>query len=474
MVSIDLVVKDAKLVIPRRGVVEGSLAVDEGRIVSVASDAQFFTADRVIDAKGKYVFPGVIDPHVHYGQKYPDYQLDFQGNVSSETFSAAIGGVTTIDIMHRVSPPTSSYLPFYDENKAKAEQNASTDFYFSWTVMDPLHVNELPTYVEKHGITSFKFLLGYKLADNQIRGRGDDGLLYLMMQAVARYNSNLLTMVHCENGEIISELTEIVKATGSDTLASWTECRPEICEEEAISRVTMMAKRFGLPVYIPHISSTEGVDVIRKSKAVGIKAHGETCVHYLVLDKESPIGSMGKINPPLRDERNINGLWQAIFDGTVDTIGSDNVSVPRQYKIGDIWSVGIGFPGSAAMFPLMLSEGFHKRGLPLQRIAELTSYNTAKIFDLYPRKGDLSVGSDADLVVVDLKKSVKLTAELLKSSTGFTVYEGMEVTGWPVMTILRGQVIVEDGERVARAGGGRYLRRPVAHVGAERARAAMR
>ena len=459
MVTVDLLVKNAKMVMPRQGVFEGSLVVDEGKVVSIASKAQLLSADRVIDAEGKYVFPGVIDPHVHYGQKYPDYQLDFQGNVLSETFSAAIGGITTIGLMHRVFPPLGSYFPFFNENKEPAEQKASTDFYFSWSVMDPLHISELPAYVEKHGVTSFKFLLGYKYADNSVRGRGDDGLLYSMMQTIARYNSSLLTMVHCENAEIISSLTDALRGTGRTDLAAWTECRPSICEEEAILRVNLMAKRHGLPVYIPHVSSAEGIDAIRKGKTEGAKVYGETCPHYLTLTKNAAAGSMAKINPPLRDVKSIQALWDAIFDGTVDAIGSDNVSVPKQYKVGDIWSVGIGFPGSGSMFPIMLSEGFHKRGLPLQRIAELTSYNAARIFGLYPRKGNLDIGSDADFVLVDLKKTVILNSEMLKSSAGFTVYDGMEVKGWPEVTVLRGEVIAEHGESVAKPGRGRYIRR---------------
>jgi dihydropyrimidinase len=466
-VLVDMVLTNCNLVIPSIGVVRAGVAIDDGLIASIASYANLPKAERVLDVQGNYVLPGVIDPHVHYGNSYGRYSLDFKENVGSESISAAMGGVTTVNVMQRIFPSSRSYFDFFEENVPEAQRKASTNFLLTIGILTDVHVEEMVGYAEKLGVLSFKFFRGYKGREGAGLGATglDDGTFYGMLRKISQLGDNALACVHCENAEIIRYTTDQTRAQGGADLTRWSEARPDLAEVESIrSAIYLACDATMTRLYIPHVSSAAGIDAVANAKTAGKTFFAETCPHYLTLTKnDREIGIRGKVNPPLRDRQSVEKLWDRVIDGTIDTIGSDHIPVRLKDKLadGDIWSAGLGFPGSGTMLPILLHEGFHRRGVGLRRIAELVSYNSARALGLYPRKGAIAPGSDADLTIVNLKKEAKVSSELLQSAAGFTLYEGWTLKGWPVTTMLGGSVIMEDGEFVGRPGQGKYVRRSV-------------
>ena len=419
MSSVDLVITNCRPVIPKIGIVNASIAVDKGVIVSVASESQLPKAEKVIDAGGNLVFPGVIDPHVHYG-----LINDLEQDVRTETESAALGGITTVLRFHRTEE---SYFNIFETEKKVFEDNSLTDFSFSYGLMIEKHLEELERYVEELGITSFKFYLNYQRGYFEAQKRGfigiDDGFLYRGLRRIGALGHPALPCIHCENIEIIEGIRP---ETGGDLLADWSDSRPNIAEEESLASAVAMGRAVGCPIYVVHMTTSEAVNITREEKKSSNRVYAEACPPYLTFTKHDDLGLMGKLIPPLRNRADVEELWRGIRHGVIDTIGSDHSPKSLEMKKGggDIWSATAGNPGSATLLPVMLSEGFHKRGIPLEKIVEVTSYNAARIFGLFPRKGTIAVGSDADFTIVDINKKVKVRPELLKSSSDFSLFDG--------------------------------------------------
>ncbi|MFW6145503.1 MAG: dihydroorotase, partial [bacterium] len=215
----------------------------------------------------------------------------------------------------------------------------------------------------------------------------------------------------------------------------------------------------GCPAYIVHVSSKAGLkELLRHRERGGSPIYAETCIHYLTHTKNSSAGVLAKVNPPLREQEDIDFLWESLANGDIDTVGTDHCLLTRSQK-KDIWSAVPGFPGIAMLLPILLSEGVNKGRITLEKVAEVASCNAAKIFGLYPKKGTIRVGSDADLVVVDLDLEQTVTTALLQSASDFSIYEGWNMKGWPIMTMLRGEVIMKDGKVLNKEGYGEYLKR---------------
>ena len=272
-----------------------------------------------------------------------------------------------------------------------------------------------------------------------------------------------MAMVHCEDFEIARKLTERVKASGAKDLAAWNDSRPDYCEQLKIWEMAVMAKITGCPLYVVHNTVATAKEVVDWADGNGVEMYIETTPAYLFFVKtDQKIGVLGKVNPPIRTRGHVEGLWQGIKDGWVDCIGTDHCPVTRSRKVGqgDIWSAMLGYPGSETMLPFMISEGFNKRGVPLERIAHLTATNTAAIHSI-PNKGSIRVGNDADLVIVDPKKRVRLDSKTLHYSQirDFSLFEGETFTGFPITTIVRGQVVAENGEIVGKRGYGKVVKR---------------
>jgi dihydroorotase-like cyclic amidohydrolase len=447
--TVDLVIKDC-WVVNHDGRTKAGVAIDGGRIVAIAEDSDLPMAHRTVDAGGNYLLPGLIDPHQHLGFVAPIDQ-DWR----SETRSAAVGGVTTVFnyLWHE-----DSYVGHFDEDLRVAEANSLVDFGFEVLMISPDHSNEIEELAGR-GVGGFKWFTCYKGEEGRPWGINacDDGTIYDGFRRVAQLGPSACAKVHVENIELISTIREAVIASGRSDLAAWADSRPGFTEASDMMKTIYHARHAGVRLVILHISSAEGVDVL----VAGKQGHandilGETCPHYLSLTKHADVGVRAKVIPPVQDRQDQDRLWWAIENGFVTSIGSDHAPTTLRDKQGNVWDVKQGFPGVAMILPIMLHEGVNKRGLSLEKVVAVTSYNNARWYGRYPRKGTISVGSDADLVLIDLDKKVTVTPELLQSNSDYCLHDGWELQGWPIMTIVRGQLIVDGGRILAEPGWGTY------------------
>jgi len=447
----DTIIKGGQLVIPKLGIITGDLAIKDGKIAAIIEKGESADGKEVIDATGKYVMPGVIDPHVHLGLGDP--AVEFR----TETESAAFGGMTTLIYYVLGSQP---YDKPFAELKETGEKDAYIDFAFHFTIAVDEQLASIEKYMKQFGVSSFKLLMHFRGEEGSYLGvKGtDDGFLYAYFEAIGKFPHGV-ACIHPENIEIIDRLRKKLMEQGRVDLRAWTDSRPSFVEAESINRAAYLAHVTGCTLYLVHITSREAMSAAQNCRNLYGNIFFETCPHYLTHTVNSMESVVGKVNPPLRFQDDVDVLWEAIADGSVDTIGSDHVARTLDKKQGTIWQAAAGFPGVGTLFPIMLSEGVNKRGISLQRVAELTSYNPALIFKLYPHKGTLLPGSDADVIVVDLGLEKEVTAATQHSCCDYTLYEGWKLKGWPTLTMLRGNVVVSNGKTVDRPGLGKYLSR---------------
>lgn len=444
----DLVIRNAR-VVTHAGEFHGGVAAADGRIVAVGSDDALPAAAREIDADGHALLPGVIDPHCHLGVNYP-----YDEDMRDQTAAAASGGITTILLYIRNKGE--SYIPFYEERRAVGEANVHIDFGFHFGIQREEHIHEIPRIAEETGVRSFKLYFGYE-HDNPIGiVPATDGWVYATMRAAAQLPGGVVS-VHCENTGIATWLKDEMMATGRQDLGAYTESRPAFCEVETVQRMIFLAEQTGCPLYVVHTTAAGAPPIAELARARGVDVTIETCPHYLTRScYDEDLDMRAKISPPLRDRTEVEGLWQAIFAGQVRSLGSDHV--PFFPKSGeDLWKEKPGIVSFPWELPLLITEGVHKRGLSLSRLVEMNSYTPAKRFGLYPHKGALQPGADADLVLVDLDTE----REVVHEGKGTSIYEGMKLKGWPVLTVARGNVVYEDGEvDPSAAGAGQCVTRP--------------
>ncbi|MAE11212.1 MAG: hypothetical protein CL876_04785 [Dehalococcoidales bacterium] len=451
----DLVIKNGLVVTPQ-GIVRGSLAVRNEKILLVGDDDSMPKANLEVDAEENYVLPGLVDPHVHFGRATEE---DFTTYLRTESTSAAASGVTTFMGFVRFGEILERRLSVYRKGKGVGNQNSFIDFKFHAYLFTEEHIEEIPQLIEE-GITSAKFMLNY--TEESARRVGyravDMGFVYKAMETLAGYGPPALAQVHCEQPDIITLLSDRLQAQGRNDFLAWAESRPAVCETIHAFSLGLISMETGCPVYIVHVSNKETVDVIRYLRQRGVKIYAETCPHYLTLTKSTPMGLLARMSPPLRSESDIEYLWQAVADGTFDTIGSDHVPLMRQQKEEDgVWKGIPGVGGIGAVLPLIMTEGVNKGRITIERMVKLTSENPAKIWGIYPKKGALSPGSDADVVIVDPDREWVLSADNLKSRSDYSIYEGRTVKGKAIKTFVRGKLVAEDGTLVIETPIGEYV-----------------
>jgi len=453
----DLVVSDGMVVSPELGRLRADVAADGETITNIAEPGTL-DGDCVIDASDKYVFPGVVDPHTHHGI-YNDIAVDAE----SESRSGLVGGVTTIGNFFRRGE---SYREVMDDYLGETEPNYYHDYFFSLGLLSSTHVDELPYIVEELGITSFKWYMNYKHAAVDKFGVDRDmteDFADDIIQALTEIDAPTTVGYHSENIEITSVRQERAKEAGRTGYEALLDGFPGYAEAQSMLTGAGLAGQHGYDdsFYIVHISSGRTADELARLQESGYGTMGETCPHYLTLTAEDSDDRM-KVNPPVRTEDDKETLWQRIADGTIDCIGTDHVTNSLDEKVGDdIWESNNGFPSSATMLPLILSEGVHEGRISLERAVEITSTNAAKAWNLYPKKGTIRIGSDADLAILDLEETKTITPDLLKSGGDYTIYDGREVIGWPTHTVVRGQVAYENGDVIGEKGYGTHVDRPV-------------
>ncbi|WP_153722866.1 dihydroorotase [Sporosarcina cascadiensis] len=459
--KIDLLITNGAVVFPKQGVKNVNIGVRDGKIVGIFENAEVIEANEILDASGLHVFPGLVDAHEHLGI-YNSVEEDFL-----DTKQHAVGGVTTVVNYDR---QVESYLDFFPRVQAIGEKNSYIDFTYSLGILTEQHLDELEETVERFGLTSFKFFRNY---EKQLNGKfkisnGLDLSSYDLMRILEKFKSvspKLLLAVHCENMDINRSLISKYKAEGAeDGLRTWSLTSPGFAEAESLMSTLYLNKVVGGNVYIVHLTSAASVDVLESTPWLhekGVKV--ETCAHYLSLTEDSEVGLDAKVGPPVHSQHDADRLWEGIKNGTINAIGTDHVPSSRAKKYGGgegVFDALYGFPSVGSLLPVMITEGHIKRGLPLERIAEITSYEPAESFNL-TSKGKIEVGADADFAIVDLEKKEIITPERMHSVADYSVFEGKEVNGWPVYTISRGEMIVKDGQPVMDYGRGSYIRRSI-------------
>jgi len=447
MPTSDLILKGGKVVTPD-GVFETNVVVDEGKITSITKSDNL-QADRVVDISGRYLLPGIIDPHTHFGI---DKERPFGSDCKTESASAVAGGVTTV-INFMMDP--GSYKDLALEHARIVERSSLSDFVLQAAVLNETHLEEIQAYVDL-GVTSFKIFMNREGRSYQFGATVDDGLLYRFFERIRDCGG--LAKLHCENFEIARVMTERAKKLGLDGPEAWDAARPSICEYENMSRAKIIGQAVSCPIYVVHVSIGSGLGLVQPSSKRQSEMTLETCPHYLMFAKNE-IGNLGKIAPPIRGPGDREQLWSGMMDGRIRCVGSDHVTRSRKDKRadGDIWNTVNGFAGTEAILPVMLSEGVNRRGLPIEKVAEICAYNPAKIHGI-PNKGSITAGYDADFAVVDLKRERKVSPEIFHTASDFTIYDGLTMKGWPVMTFVRGRMIVDDGEIVGKEGSAKMVK----------------
>lgn len=446
----DLLIRGGTVVRPGVAPELTDVAVRDGKIAALLEPGTSAEAAEVVDARGLHVLPGSVDPHLHIGlgngvDEYP-----------GETGAVALGGVTTV--FNILSQPD-SYLPVLAEHLERAGATSRVDFGFHAVLMTDDHLAELDAIKAQFGLTSFKYFMSFRGDEGKYLGveGTHDGKMLRILEAVAARGD--LLFVHAENLEVVWALRDELQASGRTDLAAWDDSRPPFTEAEAVRRVTYFAQATGARLYLVHISTADSLEQIRRARAEfpHLDVSVETCPHYLTHTVDFEGGVLGKVNPPLRRAEHVEAVWQGIVDGSVTTVGSDHVSRKRATKDGPIWTASAGFPDGPVTLPVLLTHGYLERGIPLERIVELTAAEPARLLGLGDRKGDIAPGFDADLAIVDLADRRVADPAWLGTNSDYSLYEDRELAGWSRHTFVRGTAVVRDGAVVAAPGTGTYV-----------------
>ncbi|MGC9529417.1 MAG: dihydropyrimidinase [Candidatus Bipolaricaulaceae bacterium] len=435
----DVVIRGG-LVVTAGAVRRWDVGVADGRIAALGPSLG--RGDREIDAVGKYVLPGLLDVHTH-----PVY-LDDMGNLS---VSAAWGGITTL-IHYAYAKPGQKLVETVEDFRAEGNEKSMLDFGLHAGLFDPQsQAEEIPSVV-KLGVTSFKMFMTYA----KLKWMTDDYQLMRTLDIIASVGG--LGMVHAENGLATDYLEDKYQRLGRDPAEVFEATRPGILEAEAVNRAIALAQVAGCPLYIPHVSAKEAVGVIAQAKNRGWRVYGETCPQYLSLTGEEVHrqGPLAKIGPPLRGEDDQEALWEGLAGGVLDVVASDHAPKAKGRE-DDFFAAAYGSPQVETMLGVVYDRGVSEGRLTLPRLVQVMSENPAKIFGLYPRKGALAVGSDADLVVWDPAGEQLITQATQHSRAQYTLYEGWRCLGRPVLSMQRGEVLLEGGELHARPGRAHFL-----------------
>lgn len=431
----NLLVRNARLVLPEGIIDDIDILVENGVVSRIGKGLEAPSGVEVLDAKGKLVLPGVVDEHVHMREP----GLEYKDNFTNGTLDAVAGGVTTVLEMPNTLPPVEDHKILL--NKAK---RLISKAYVDFALYGVIHNENIDEFEEMvHiGAVGFKIFMGPTTGNIP---SPDDAVIYEALLKSAKLKVPIA--FHAENWSLVKYFTEKTKASGRLDPKAHVDARPPICEEEAIQRIALYAKRTGGLALIVHMSSREGVEVLRRARMEGVNIWGETNPHYLLLSLEDydRYGTLIKVNPPIRSREHQETLWKAILDGTITNMGSDHAPHTEEEKKKNVWEAAAGFPGVRTLLPLMLDQALRGK-LPLTKIPELLSKNPAKLFNLYPRKGTIMVGSDADMVIVDPQAETVINKEDFHSKYPISPFIGWKLKGKIEYTILRGTIIAVEGK----------------------------
>jgi dihydroorotase len=434
LASLDLVVKNGTIV-TQSYFFEGAIAIKDEIIVAITSNENAPTAANVVDATGLHVLPGVIDVHVHFRDPGYTSKEDF----GSGSAAAAAGGVTLIfDMPNNYPPPKDVQALNLKIEEAKKKSIVDYGLYGLLTVGNLAEVSPLA----KAGVVGYKCFMGETVGKIPAPSDGE-----MLDQFAVVSNENLRVSVHAENDPILQYKIKKLRSEGRGDAHAHYESRPQVVEEEAVRRAILYAAESKCKLHIAHLSSGRGVAAVAEAKRRHQPVTAETCPQYLVLDDEyySKVGSLMKVNPSIKTSSDRSSLWEAINNGTVDMIATDHSPhALEEKKRPVIFDCVSGFPGLETSVPLMLTQ-VNKGMIALTKYVELTSANPAKAWRLYPKKGAIRVGSDADLTIVDLKARSRVDPSKFYSKAKWSPFDGLEVQGLPVYTVVRGNVVMDHG-----------------------------
>ncbi len=448
---LDLVLKNATIVTHETRFT-GNVLVQEGKIVSVSDSAYVPESKETVDVGYKYLIPGAIDAHVHFQDPGLTHREDFEHG----TAAAAVAGVTTA-ISHPMNIPPIVDVESYRYTMKCYENRGYIDYGIHGGGTSD-NVGEIETLWTNTGATSIKMFMCFSVADFPFVR---DDSFFSILTKLAELDG--LAIIHAENNEIIALEEKKLKAQGRIDPLAYNASHSAIGELESVKRAIYFLEVTGARGIILHSCMAEALHEIRRAQQRGVRVYAETCPHFLTFIDQDMVqhGPYLKFSPVMRDEQNRKYLWKLLNDGFISTIGSDHSPYTLEEKIKgekNIWLAPNGIPGIQTLLPVLLN-GVNQGLITMERLVEVTSYNPAKIYGLTYRKGSISVGKDADLVIVDMDMKKTFEKEDILSKAKWSPYTGREFHGWPVMTLVRGRVVAENGKVLSAPGWGQYIAR---------------
>ena len=425
---------------------------------SIAAIGADLEGDEIIDASGCYVMPGGIDPHTHL-------EMPFMGTHSSDDFdtgtAAALAGGTTMVVDFCLPDPSGGLMEPLQQWYQKAGK-ARTDYSFHMAITgwSKQIFNDMPKVVAE-GINTFKHFMAYKGALMV-----DDDEMFASFSRCAELGA--MPLVHAENGDVVAQIQQRLLAEGNNGPEAHSYSRPPEVEGEAANRAIMIADQAGVPLYIVHVSCEQAHEAIRRARQKGIRVYGEPLIQHLTLDESEyfnpdwDYAARRVMSPPFRDKLNQDGLWAGLAAGSLQVVATDHCAFTTAQKrsgIGDFTKIPNGTGGLEDRMPVLWTKGVRTGRLTMNEFVAVTSTNIARILNMYPKKGAIMPGADADIVIWDPEASKTIKAEKQKSAIDYNVFEGFEVTGLPVMTLNRGEIVFKEGDVTGETGRGRFIKR---------------
>ena len=456
MHSFDLIIKNG-MIVTSTSISQADIGVKNGIITSLSTNLTSSNTEKIIDANRKFVLPGMIDAHTHLREPGTEHRETFE----TGTKAAAAGGLTTVFEMPIAKPPVSTEENFKYRHTT-VDGKAVIDFgLYGGAGKDNIeHIESM----WKAGAIGFKTFMINPPPNREEEYWGlyvtDNSQLFNVFREIAK--TGLVSAVHAEDSSLVGMLMDELKSSDRKDPKAHLESRPNFVEELAVYAVASLGNIAGVNTHVSHLSTKEGLKIIREAKSFGQKITTETCPHYLLLSEEdmNTLGPLAKINPPLRSKTDVETLWHGLRDGSIDVLASDHAPYAPHEKLEgfeDIWKSQSGAPQLETTLPLMLTK-INEGYISIQRLVEVMSENPAKIFGVYPKKGSIQIGSDADFTIVDMEKEATIDpSKMYSKARDLTPYNGWKVKGVPEKTIVRGEVVMDEGEIIGELGFGRIV-----------------
>jgi len=442
---------NGQVFISELGIRQICLSLSGGKIVAIADKDHLPYASETIDASGLVVMPGIIDPHVHLG-----FCQGFETDCRTETRSALLGGVTTIGCY---LGGTELYSKTFPDIESVINTHAFTDIFPHLCINTEKQKQEIPEYIKRFGLTSFKFFMfclpGYMPSQT-------NSFILSGFREVARFGPECFCSVHAEDSSMILDGWNEFSQKEKKRLSEWADCNPDEAEELAVIIASSLAEMSRCRINIVHLATATALKRLKAIKLESPYVNIETLALYLSLNTSSQVDSVAaRWSPAVRGPEDQEFLWEGVRDGTISTIGTDQDCVDRAGLEKFVKKFGV--PGSSAIdaifLPILLTEGYHKRNIPLSKLLPKVTVNPARLWGIYPQKGTIAVGSDADLVLVDLNKEFLVDYRRLYSASDWSLYQGKKLKGEPIITIKNGKIVMKEGEIIEGQGMGRRLRK---------------